>query len=152
MTEDTYRRISIRLQKIGMAGALLGVGLALWQYHDSSKKQFQTPIWIKQVELYSSATETIGRLAFTEDKKEWNDARMSFWELYAGSLILVEDDKVAKGMKAFGKKVRAVGDDPGKRGEDFENAAISLSYTFRRSIESSVGSGLPALSNAKSKK
>src|SRR6476646_1622051 len=101
MTEETHRSISIRLQKIGMIGALVGAGLALWQYRNTSQKQFEAPIWEKQVELYASATETIGRLAYTNDQKEWHDARLRFWELYAGSLILVEDDAVQSGMVHF---------------------------------------------------
>ncbi|HWM23759.1 MAG TPA: hypothetical protein VNP98_02970 [Chthoniobacterales bacterium] len=150
MTEDEYRRKSLGLQKIGMMGALIGAVFALWQYNHSSRKQFEAPVWQKQVELYTSATETIARLAFTKDEREWNDARLRFWELYAGSLILVEDQKVANGMIEFSKMVRAAGDDPSGRAQNFENKAISLSYTFRHSIEQSVGVGLPAVSDTKS--
>jgi len=149
MAEETYRRISVQLQKIGMAGAVLGAGFALWQYHDSSQKQFQAPLWQKQVELYTAATDTLARLAYAKDEKEWNDAQLRFWELYGGSLILVEDDEVAQGMIDFSKEVRAVGDNPVKRGEDFEKDAILLSYKFRASIEKSVGSSLPALKTKK---
>ena len=149
MTEESHRRITTRLKIVGMAGALLGGGVALWQYHDSSKKQFQAPVWQKQVDLYTAATETIARLAYTNDEREWNDAYLRFWELYAGSLILVEDDDVASGMIEFGKKLQAIGDDFHKRDDSLESAAIDLSYRFRRSINRSVGSGLPALKNTK---
>jgi hypothetical protein len=145
MTEDRYRWISARLQKIGTVGALIGAAVALWQYIDASQKQFQAPIWQKQVELYTSATETIARLAFTKDPTEWKNARIRFWELYAGSLILVEDNTVAEGMVDFGKRLKVVGDDLSKRDDEFEQSAIRLSYTFRKSIEDSVGSNLPAL-------
>ena len=149
MTEEAYRKNSIRLQKFGMVGALIGAAIALWQYRDTSQKQFQAPIWQKQVELYTSATDTIARLAFTMDPDEWSKARLRFWELYAGSLILVEDNKVAGGMVEFGERIKTIGGDLAKRDKEFERAALELSYTFRKSIEDSVGSNLPALHTQK---
>jgi hypothetical protein len=47
VSEDEYRSISLGFQKIGMAMAVVGAVLALWQYHDSARKQFQAPIWQK---------------------------------------------------------------------------------------------------------
>jgi hypothetical protein len=62
-------------------------------------------------------------------------------------LILVEDDEVAVGMAKFGERIKRIGENLSKRDEDkdFEAEAIKLSYLFRKSIEDSVGSTLPAL-------
>ena len=59
------------------------------------------PFLQKRLELYFTASDTAATIALTKNKDERDKAESKFMQLYAGSLIIVEDTEVEGAMIAF---------------------------------------------------
>jgi hypothetical protein len=105
-----------------LATVLIAVGgfwFTVYQYNtqqaDAAKKQSEAaaklaadreqdllrPFLQKRLELYFTASESAATIALSKDQAERDKAELKFKQLYAGSLIIVEDAEVEKAMIAF---------------------------------------------------
>lgn len=74
-------------------------------------------------QLCTEATDVTARLSSTRDAEVWTKARARFWELYNGSLYIIETEEknrsaektseIERSMVAFGKLLEPLGDRPG---------------------------------------
>jgi hypothetical protein len=110
MTEETYRRWDILLKVV----ALLGSALAIYGYFDKKETEFRRPFWDEQLKLYFEATDTAAKIANLPPAPagaapagdERDTAIGRFWQLYYGSLRVVEDTTTSRAMEAFGTCLR----------------------------------------------
>src|SRR5689334_15513075 len=103
MTEGAQRRWDIAIKVVG----LLGSALAVLAYFDKKESEFRKPFWDEQLKLYFEATDTVSKVANLPDGAERDEAVLRFWELFDGSLRVVEDsDNVSQAMVAFGTCLR----------------------------------------------
>jgi hypothetical protein len=84
---------------------LLTAGLGIWQFTAQQSQANRQPFLQKQLELTFQATETASRLASETDAIAWEKARGTFWQLYWGTLSIVEDRAVESAMVELGKLI-----------------------------------------------
>jgi hypothetical protein len=103
MTEEAQRRWDILIKVVG----LLGSAVAIFAYFDKKETEFRKPFWDEQLRLYFEATDTVSKVPNLPDGVDRDKAILRFWELYDGSLRVVEDsDNVSRAMVAFGTCLR----------------------------------------------
>jgi hypothetical protein len=61
------------------------------------------PFMQKRLELYFTAADTAATIALSKDKAQRDQAESKFMQLYAGSLVIVEDEAVERAMIDFHK-------------------------------------------------
>ena len=154
--------------------ALISAGaFGLWQYSNTASRQFEAPLWEKQIQLYFSASDSAAQIAFRPiTDAKWQDSRIQFWTLYNGSLTLVEDRKVEAAMVHFGQvlfdlenfiavKTR-LGASESKQGADvdghiaetqkkLQTLSLDLSFACRDSLSDRLAMPLPTLDGLKKK-
>ena len=100
-------------------GGTIAVGIGLYQYVTTSSQTARQPFLEKQTELCFKASETVARIATTDDPAEWKKSREEFWVLYWGPLAIVEDKApgkspeysiVSQRMIEFGNKINEIQD------------------------------------------
>ena len=93
------------------------MAVGLYQYVATSSQTARRPFLEEQTKLCFQASETVARIATTDDPVKWKTAYDDFWMLYWGPLAIVEDrasDKigefrdVAKEMVDFGKALKTI--------------------------------------------
>ena len=103
MTDQSCRRWDLILKTV----AVLGSVWAIYSYFDKKEMEFRKPIWDEQLRLYFDATDTTAKVANLPDGEDRNKAIERFWELYYGSLRVIEDtDNVSNAMERFGTCLR----------------------------------------------
>src|SRR5208337_3782074 len=104
MEEPRYRSWDIAIKILGVIGA---VGAAMWAaftYMDTREIEFRKPFWDHQLALYFEATSAAAKMASLPSGKQRDEATASFWSLYYGPMVVVEDsENVAKTMVSFGR-------------------------------------------------
>jgi hypothetical protein len=143
MDENSHRKWDILLKAIGAASIAIGGVFGLWQYRDTTEKEFRKPFWEKQIDVYfevSKAAATIATLdeTNTEKKKETED---EFWKLYWGQVVLVEDKPVKDAMQRFSQCLKGEdeycrSDDELKK-EELQKLSLELANSCRSSISNS---------------
>ena len=134
---------------------LLAVAAFAWgiyEYHDTSQLELQRrqedarrtaetrrieatrPYLERQLALYTEATRITATIATASDKNEVEKATRRFHELYWGELALVERERVAGAMVAFGKALEA-----GKQQQELAPLALELAHACRDELASSWG-------------
>jgi hypothetical protein len=94
---------------VAIAGFLFGI----YQYRteqienrrsqeESSKREFMKPLLEEQLSIYLKASDAAATIATTTNTKDREEAINSFWSLYYGQLVFVENTKVSGAMKDFG--------------------------------------------------
>ena|SRR5215813_1594951 len=148
-TKDLW---DLRIKALAAVGGVVTVAIAVGNYvytHDrdaqAALRESRKPFLAQQLSLYVDATRAAAQLATLDPKSnDWGNARLRFWQLYWGELIVVEDVDVAKKMQAFGDQLKTV--DPEKGVPTFLDAASrELAEACRRSIERNWDYELPPL-------
>ena len=122
--------------------ALIGLPLGLWQYFEKAENDYKKPLWEKQLNYYLEATRATATLAAlrndTNDaaQQEWQKARMRFWELYYGELVVLEAPEVSTAMVAFGKCLRDYEDDKCDL-KTLRSLSLNLAHACRTSVANS---------------
>src|SRR5260370_12841440 len=106
---------------------------------DAKEQEFRKPFWEKQLQLYFDATEAASTMATSKDARRRDLAGDRFWELYWGSLAVVEDAgletatdaKVEAAMVHFGSCFNGM--DECDQGEK-EQRSLALAHTVRDTI------------------
>jgi len=100
------------------------------------------PFLDKRLELYFAATEAAATMALSKDKAERDKAEAKLMQLYAGTLIIVEDPEVEHAMKEIYKCI--TGEDPCSEA-DKQKRSQALASRARDSIGTSYKVKLEAL-------
>ena len=141
MNEDTHRKWSIGIQALTALCVIAGGVIGLWRYFDTTSKQFQQPLWDRQIKLYFEVSEIVSTLGSTNNRNEWMSARVKFFKLINGPMCIVQDNKVQKNIASIANKLLQLKwkdiEDSNKNGENrppLEWESIMLSYALRDSI------------------
>ena len=168
MNETTQRKWSLRIQAISTIALIIGGIFALWRYYDTTAREFQKPLWDRQVKLYFEATRVAASLTTTEPGDEWDKLSNKFWQLYRGPMCLIEDQGVEAAMVNFGKalvdiqnimeslKGTKISDLPSannqnsiriiaEKRKELQSLSLRLSWACRDSLNETMDAGLPAL-------
>lgn len=100
------------------------------------------PFLQRRLELYFTASDTAATIALSKDKSERDKAESKFMQLYAGSLIIVEDTEVENAMIAFHQCL--TGQDPCDQSE-LQRRSQALASRARDSISKSYNVKLEEL-------
>lgn len=106
------------------------------------QRETQRPFLEAQFELYGEAVAIASRLARAAGRDhQWKkDDLDRFWELYWGSLAMVEDAHVEGAMVIFGRSLK---DNIDRRSTDcaakINNASLALAHAARESLEEHWG-------------
>jgi len=148
MTEDRRETIKVFLEIVSRVALVVAGVYAIWQYSDVKTKEYQQPLWDAQVRLYFEVSDLAARLTNDVDYANWESDRRRFFELYWGSMILVEDEAVEKEMVQFGTRLHAF--DPTSADASAEKdmaglreASHALSYACRDSINRGISRKAP---------
>lgn len=120
--------------------AIASFWFGVFQFYSEREKEFKKPLWEKQLEVYLEATKATATLATFirekegESQKEWEKARIRFWQLYYGELAVVEDKKVSQAIVEFGKCLREY-----KYGECDQKKLVTISLNLAQLCRDSVG-------------
>ena len=152
MDEHAYKRWSFVFQALAALSIIVGGAIGLWRYFDITTKQFQKPLWDRQIELYFELSNVSSTLASTHDYDEWISAKYKFFKLINGPMIIVQDNIVQKAietmanklMKVSWKDIEASLHDLKTR-PPLERESIILSYTIRDALDSSMNLNRPAV-------
>src|SRR5580700_9118977 len=72
--------------------------VGLMQFRKQLQQSNRQPFLQKQLDLCFAASATVAKLATEINPKEWETARLQFWQLYWGTLCIVEDHEVETAM------------------------------------------------------
>ena len=81
--------------------ALFGV----WKFLQQQRQKNREPFLRKQLDTIFKASRTASLLAVETDPTKWDTARSTFWNLYWGTLCIVENKEVEHEMVKFGQLV-----------------------------------------------
>ena len=119
---------------------------------EARRVEAAAPFLERQLALYTEATQVVSQIATATPKPESGaehaaesedtesgdvtviDPEARFWQLYWGELALVEDEKVAGAMKAFGDALLARQDR-----DILEQLSLNLAHECRNSLADSWG-------------
>lgn len=68
---------------------------------EAAQREFMKPLLEKQQELYIDASAAAATIASTYDDAERKKAVSTFWKLFYGPLVMVENHEVTAAMKSF---------------------------------------------------
>jgi len=149
---DQNRKDNIRLLlDIISKLAIVVVGIwGVWQYSDIKTKEYQKPLWETQIRIYIEVADLVSRLTNEITIAKWEADKIRFYELYWGSMILIEDNAVETAMVNFGNHLYDF--DKIKNPEQKEEVrkklrkyAHELSYALRDSINRGIESHKPSM-------
>jgi len=107
----------------------------------SAKQAFNT----KHIELYSRASEDAGILATSSDAAQQAKAKEDFWNLYWGTLGIVENRKVEAAMVELGNCLTALDNKDESCRNDLRSLSLSLAHACRAEVETNFRVDLPSL-------
>lgn len=122
--------------------ALIGVPIGLWQYFEKAENEYRRPLWEKQLNYYLEATRAAATIATLRTdsselgKTEFFKAKIRFWELYYGELVVVEDPSVSQAMVNFGKCLRDY-EVEGCDQRQLQKLSLDLAKVCRNSVSAS---------------
>ena len=121
MDEKSKRIWDIRLAVLTVLLSFLAIGAGVWQFleqqrsnvilsselqEDAAEIAFQREIYLIRLNAFSRTSNAIGQIITELDSDSISDAAFdSFLELYWGTLVLVESDRVEKRMIEFRREV-----------------------------------------------
>jgi len=88
--------------------SLATIAVGIWQFADTSAQANREPFLKQQLEFCFEASRTVAQLANETDPVEWEKARKTFWQLYWGPLVIVENQEVEFAMGKVKAKLEAV--------------------------------------------
>lgn len=106
------------------------------------KQELLKPFLDKRLELYFAASEAAATMALSKDKAERDKAEAKLVQLYAGTLIIVEDQEVEEAMKRIYRCI--TGEDPCDEAEK-QRRSQALASRARDSIGKSYNVKLEEL-------
>jgi hypothetical protein len=125
---------------------LVTVVVGVWQFTNQQQQSNRQPFLQKQLELCFATSDTAARLATETEQVEWEKARLKFWQLYWGTLSIVEDINVEGAMVELG---RLVPDHPVAQTnlpmKSLEQPSLKLAHAARTLILASWKVDLPPL-------
>jgi hypothetical protein len=151
MTEKTFRLIDLFIKASGPLLVLAGIVIGLDQYNTNleedritqaarykniltqAKIDARKPFLEAQLSLYLDVTNITAGIAQSLDE----DAIDRFWQLYKGSLVLVENKAVEQAMAEFGKILREESLTDDKRKNLLGLKAIEIAKACRESVKTS---------------
>ena len=120
---------NLKLEKIRMQNDLLGA------------------FWDTRIDAHIDAAAAAATLANLESSDDlWEAARVRFWELYNGELVVVEDAAVCIAMVRFSRKMKEFDEGKIKRGV-LKEEARSLANTIRQSLRTASEARKPIPDN-----
>jgi hypothetical protein len=135
--------------------AVVAVGIGLWQYGVTSKRDFIQPLRTAQLDRYQEASSAAARLAtLARGSDGWTKSREEFLRLYYGPLAIFEDfdhrdDKEGKLTVELAMIIfKSCMDDEEKcqaNGGSLVDLSLALAHTCRESLGVSWGYDLPQL-------
>jgi hypothetical protein len=124
--------------------AVIGLPIGVWQYFEKAENDYKKPLWEKQLNYYLEATRATATLAALPNRpddasqQEWQKARIRFWELYYGELVVLEAPEVSTAMVAFGKCLRDYEDEDNKcDSKTLRSLSLDLAHACRTSVANS---------------
>jgi Tfp pilus assembly protein PilE len=102
------------------------IQLAAQQAHERQK-----PFVEAQMKFYVEATETVAQIPRARNTGAREALIKRFWQLYWGSLALVEDDEVAGAMVAYGEQLKENSPDP----NTLEGLSLRVAHACRNSLK-----------------
>ena len=152
MNENIYRKWSIIIQLLTALGIIVGGAIGLWRYFDTTAKQFQKPLWDRQIALYFELSEVAAVLGSAKARDEWTAAKFRFFTLINGPLIIVMDNQVQLSITEFANKLINVNNenlekswhDPLAR-TPLEKNSQKLSYDIRNALDRAMNLNRPAI-------
>jgi hypothetical protein len=84
---------------------LLTVLVGIYQFGVQQRQTNRTSFLNKQLDTVFDAATTASLLAVETDPTKWDAARQTFWNLYWGTLSIVENKDVEREIVSFGKLV-----------------------------------------------
>lgn len=154
-TQDlkSKRKLAFKLiQLIPLFTILLAIGGLWWNIQQfsnnqktqarneqtSNEREFRKPFWSKQIDLYFEATSATAKIATLPDENpDRKKAVETFWQLYYGSLVTVEDEFVMKAKVAFGKCLDEIDEEcesPSVKSNKLKALSLELANSCRNSI------------------
>ncbi len=76
------------------------------QYRTTTENEFRKTFWSKQFELYDKACTAAATIAKADDIEQVKEERKLFWQLYWGSLSMVEHKEVKIAMVNYGEQLK----------------------------------------------
>ena len=104
--------------------------IALIQLAAQQAHERQRPFFDAQMKFYIEATETASQISST-DSGAREALIKRFWQLYWGSLALVEDDEVAQAMIAYGEHLNKSPHDT----KGLKNLSLGIAHACRNSLK-----------------
>lgn len=95
---------------------------------ETDQREFMRPLLSKQSELYLEASSAAATIATSEKRKDVSKATDTFWRLYYGPLIFVENTQVAVAMEDFGKCLQS------KDAQQQQRSSLHLADTMKEAI------------------
>ena len=120
---------------IGLAVTFATLVFGIYQYHSTKREEFRQAFWQKQYETYKEVTEIAAAIAIADDLDAVKEERERFWQLYWGSMAIIENRNVFDAMVEFGEDLR----DQTVRGHS-SSGLLQLSYNLARACRESLKS------------
>jgi hypothetical protein len=99
---DPNLRVTSVTNLVTWIGAIYAFCWGVFTYADKKEQSNKEPFLKEQLKLCFRASELAATLATESCPKKWDAARQEFWQLYWGSLSIVEDAGVESEMVDFG--------------------------------------------------
>jgi hypothetical protein len=102
---DARQRLwDTRLKILAVLGILASAWWAVHSYNTTAERELRKTFWEKQISLYFEITDAASNIATLPPGHPAREQAVArFWQLYFGSLRVVEDDKnVGNAMHSFG--------------------------------------------------
>lgn len=153
MPLTSAERADVILKSLALAGAGIGAfstiftwsvdresrriseNTATQQHITTAKRESQQPFLERQLNLYIEASDTAALIASLDDGPARQAALIRFWQLYWGSLAVVEDQHVESAMVEFGRLLESSSDKTTR--ESLKHAALKIAHSCRSSISAS---------------
>ncbi|MEW5849295.1 MAG: hypothetical protein AB2A00_10795 [Myxococcota bacterium] len=108
----------------------------------------QRPFWEAQLRLYQDVTAAAAALATLPDGEARREAEHTFWRLYYGPMITVEDEYIQAAMVKLGQCVENRDDCDDK---EIHNRSVELASRVRAALSASWAVPLPELKGKRSR-
>jgi hypothetical protein len=90
------------------------------------------PLWEREIATYFRASEVVATIATAGDRPARDSAKVEFWKLYHGPLVILETKALSGAMVAFGNCLDGTESCPES---EMRNRALAVSSAIQQAVE-----------------
>ena len=132
--DDVHNAWDIAFKFLSAIAAIAVFIYGIYSYTRTTADSYKAEFWKKQLEVYSTLSDTAGLLAMSDDPAKRAEAEAAFWHLYNGKARLFIESNVDRQMTGFAAALRAYGQSETPDRSELVYYSLELALACRASL------------------